>query len=293
MSEYPTVHDNDISLLKKITTNTAEISDGGGVGGGSGTGTGTTYDPSTSGLTATDVQAAIDEAVVLIEARLESIEDTVADGQVVVFNGAGGKSGRKATGTGVAQMTDGVLGTVTIGSGLDYTGTTLSATATGGGTKTLARWTALDNHPPATNYASFDTRNSIGVLDFDDTTAESAVFVGIIPEAADFTTGMKVVLKWAATSATSGNVIWTAALERSTTDLDADSFATGVDFAASAANGTSGIVTSVSLDLNGTTEIDSIVAGDLFRLKITRKAADGSDTMTGDAELIAVEVQQR
>lgn len=39
------------------------------------------------------------------------------------------------------------------------------------------------------------------------------------------------------------------------------------------------------------TTIDSVVAGDGFRLKITRDANNGSDTMTGDAELIAVEVR--
>lgn len=33
MAEYPSVHDNDISLLKKITINTAEVSDGTGGGG--------------------------------------------------------------------------------------------------------------------------------------------------------------------------------------------------------------------------------------------------------------------
>lgn len=162
-----------------------------------------------------------------------------------------------------------------------------------GGTKTLMRWSALDNQPPAATYATFDTRNSIAVLDFDSATAESAVFVGIIPEAADFTTGLTVRIIWMTSPATSGNVIWTAALERGNTDLDADSFATGLDSAAAAANGTSGIVTTTSINHNGTTEIDSIVAGEFFRLKITRKAADASDTMTGDAELIAVEIQQR
>jgi hypothetical protein len=162
----------------------------------------------------------------------------------------------------------------------------------GGGTKTLARFSPLDNQPPSSNYATFDTRNSIAVLDFDASTAESAVFVGIVPEAADFTTGIKVRIVWMATSATTGNVIWTSAFERGNTDLDADSFATGIDSSAAAANGTSGIVTTTSIDHSGS-EIDGLTAGDLFRVKITRKAADGSDTMTGDAEVIAVEIQQR
>jgi len=40
------------------------------------------------------------------------------------------------------------------------------------------------------------------------------------------------------------------------------------------------------------TDIDGLVAGDFFRLKIYRQASSGADTMSGDAELIAVEVQK-
>lgn len=161
----------------------------------------------------------------------------------------------------------------------------------GGGTLTLSRFSALDNQPPASNYATFDTRNSIAVLDFDASTDEHAVFVGIIPEGADFTTGITLRLHWMATSATSGDVVWVCAFERSNTDLDSDSFATGVSVT-STANGTSGIVTVTSIDFSDT-EVDGVVAGSLYRVKITRDADNGSDTMSGDAELVAVEVRQR
>jgi hypothetical protein len=167
-----------------------------------------------------------------------------------------------------------------------------AAAGGGGGTLTLARFSALDNQPPTSNYATFDTRNSIAVLDFDAGTAESAVFVGIIPEGADFSTGIAVRIVWMATSATSGDVIWTSAFERGNTDLDADSFATGIDSSAATTNGTSGIPNVTTINHSGA-EIDGLAAGDLFRLKITRKAADGADTMSGDAEIIAVEVRQR
>ena len=167
-----------------------------------------------------------------------------------------------------------------------------NAAAAGSGTKTLMRWNAQDNQPPASAYATFNTRNSIGVLEFDAATAEDAVFVGIVPEAADFTTGISVFLHWMGATATSGNTIWTTAFERSNTDLDADSFATGINSSASAASGTSGIITKLQNDHSGS-EIDGMTAGDLFRLKVTRKAADASDTMTGDAQLVAVEIRQR
>lgn len=157
------------------------------------------------------------------------------------------------------------------------------------GTKTLARFTAADNRPPASSFATLDTRNSLLVLDFDDASVESAVFVGQIPEGAVLTSGISVRLYWMATSATSGNVRWRAEFEADGTDLDSDSFDTSTE-ATGAANGTSGIETLTTFTC---TTIDSLAAGDRFRLKISRVGNDGTnDTMSGDAELIAVELRQ-
>jgi hypothetical protein len=75
------------------------------------------------------------------------------------------------------------------------------------------------------------------------------------------------------------------------TDLDSDSFATGVS-GTSTTNGTSGIITTTSINFTGS-EIDGLVAGDPFRVRITRDADNGSDTMAGDAELISIELRQR
>jgi len=156
-----------------------------------------------------------------------------------------------------------------------------------GGTKTYAKFTAIDNQPPSSNYATLDTRNSIAVLDFDDTTDESAVFVSIIPEGASLGSGLKIRLHWAATTATSGDCVWSVSLERMTTDLDAGSFDT-VASATATTNATSGIVTVTEITL---TTIDSVTAGDGYRLKVTRDADSGSDTMSGDAELVVCEVR--
>jgi Cu/Ag efflux protein CusF len=173
-----------------------------------------------------------------------------------------------------------------LGSGLSITDQTISATASGG-SKTYAVFTATDNQPPATAYATLDTRNSIAVLDFDDATDESAVFVSIIPEAASLGSGLKIRLHWMASTATSGDVVWDVSLERMTTDLDTDSFDT-IASGTAAANGTSGILTVTEITL---TTIDSVTAGDGFRLKVTRDANNASDTMTGDAELVVCEVR--
>jgi len=156
------------------------------------------------------------------------------------------------------------------------------------GTKTIAVFNALDNQPPATNFATLDTRNSIAILDFDDTTDESAIFLSIIPEATVLTSGLSIRLIWTATTATSGDCVWGASLERMTTDIDTDSFDTAASVTTTT-NATSGVPNYSTITL---TTIDSAVAGDGFRIRITRNATSGSDTMVGDAELIAVEVQQ-
>jgi len=158
-----------------------------------------------------------------------------------------------------------------------------------GGSKTYATFTATDNQPPATAFATLDTRNSLAVLDFDPTADESAVFVGILPEAASLGSGLIVSLRWMASTATADNCRWGVQFEKSGTNVGvADSFDTAAE-AHSAANGTSGIETVTEITI---TTIDSLAAGDRFRLKVFRNADDATnDTMTGDAELIAVEVR--
>ena len=143
----------------------------------------------------------------------------------------------------------------------------LLETLPAGGTKTYAVFRAYnDSMPPSTAFATLDSRNNIGVADFDDATDESLFFMGIIPEAASLGSGLKIRLHWMATTATSGNVVWDVSLERMNTDLDSDSFAT-IASGTAAASGTSGILTVTEITL---TTIDSVTAGDGFRLKVTR-----------------------
>ncbi len=137
--------------------------------------------------------------------------------------------------------------------------------------------------------ATLDTRNSIAVLDFDASTDESATWVGILPQGTVLTSGLKIRIHWMATSATSGTCRWGAQIERMTTDLDSDSFDTA-GTAGSTTSGTLGIITVTEITL---TTIDSVTPGDAFRLKVYRDAdqTSGTDDMTGDAEVVAVEVR--
>ena len=46
---------------------------------------------------------------------------------------------------------------------------------------TLLVFHPFDNEPPSANYATLDIRNLHPVLDFDDSTDESAVFSAVLP----------------------------------------------------------------------------------------------------------------
>lgn len=158
---------------------------------------------------------------------------------------------------------------------------------------TLLIFVPQANEPPASNYATLDLRNNHPVLDFDAGTDESAVFSAVLPRAYGGS-GLTVTLVWAASSATSGNVVWNVAIERvndESQDMDADSFATAQAVTAGAP-GTSGQPQYSDVAFTSGAQMDSAAAGDLIRLKVTRDADNGSDTMTGDAELRAVEVRE-
>lgn len=155
------------------------------------------------------------------------------------------------------------------------------------GTKTIAWFDASRFQPTGTNYATFDTRNNILVLDFDDTAAESVFALGVVPEGLSVA-GVKVRLFWAATTAVTGNVKWVVSVEKFGTTLDTDSYDTATS-AVGTVSGTTGIETVTEITLTAWADL---VAGDRFRVLITRDSADtANDTLVGDVELVGVEVR--
>lgn len=155
---------------------------------------------------------------------------------------------------------------------------------------TLCTFGPQANQPPATNFATFDLRNGIPVLDFDASTDEDAIFGDVLPRHYAGG-GLTVTIHWTATSATTGNVKWNAQVERMNTDLDADSFA-AAQTTTTATNGTSGIIATTAITFTDGAQMDSVAVGEAFRLKVTRDANDAGDTMTGDAELHRVEIKE-
>ena len=160
---------------------------------------------------------------------------------------------------------------------------------------TLCVFEPYNNEPPATIYATLDVRNYHPVLDFDGAADEEAVFTGILPRnygGGGLTSYLHVMF----TSATAGTSYWQAAIERmddGTLDLDADSFA-AFGGANAYPNAATGIMSIATIAFASGTAMDSLAAGEMFRLKI-RRDADGSvgtDDVTTDAELVGVEIKE-
>ena len=157
---------------------------------------------------------------------------------------------------------------------------------------TLLLFTPYNNEPPAANYATLDTRNLHPVLDFDATTNESAVFSGVMPYHYGGG-GVTVYLHYAMTSAVADTVDWDVAWELigdQDLDIDSDSFAAVNSVDDTTVPGTSGLVDVVSVAFTDGADMDSVLAGDGFRLKVTRDAA--SDDAAGDAELLFVVLRE-
>jgi hypothetical protein len=156
--------------------------------------------------------------------------------------------------------------------------------------ETLASWGALAGVAPSSNPATLDLRNDRIVLDFDAATAESMHFAGVL--ASNYAGGdLAVMIHWMATSATTGSVRWKVQFERleaNGPDLDASDFQTAVGVTSSA-NATSG---KLAVAVATLTALDSVVAGDAFRIAVERDVAHVDDGMTGDAELLSIELQE-
>lgn len=157
---------------------------------------------------------------------------------------------------------------------------------------TLCTFTPLMNEPTSSNFATLDTRNLHPVLDFDTTTQESAIFTGVMPRHYSGN-GVTVYIHYAMTSATSGTCGWDVAFERigdQQQDIDSDSFATAQTVTAVTVPATSGNVDIVNVSISDGANMDSVAAGETFRLRIRRDVAN--DDASGDAELVAVEIKE-
>ena len=168
---------------------------------------------------------------------------------------------------------------------------------------TLLIWTALNNELTDADYATLDfilttsadePDDIVPVLDFDPgATQEFATFSGFMPNHYAGTTGITVTLVWTS-EATSGDVKWDVALKRIADTTNILSLAYGaVNTVTTTTDGTARDLNTSAITFTDGADMNSVVAGDYFRLTVTRDSADAADTMnSNDAELIATHLEE-
>jgi hypothetical protein len=134
------------------------------------------------------------------------------------------------------------------------------------------------------------TNISVRGLAFDASTEEDAFFRFT---ATNYGSGnVNVTLYWYADTASSGDVIWGAALAAITPDADSQDIET--DALATAATATDTHLGTTGQRLHqiavAVSSLDSLAADDNVALRVYRDADAAGDTMTGDAILVALTV---
>jgi len=148
---------------------------------------------------------------------------------------------------------------------------------------------------PAATFATFDVRGGALILDFDDATDEFVEFGGFMPRHYAGG-GITVTAGWMATTATSGTISLDVAFKSISDDLD--DMDTKAFAAANNANPTtasaSGEVQYTEITFTDGADMDSVAAGEYFRMKVMRDG-DGTtstDDLSGDMELLFIEVKE-
>lgn len=144
---------------------------------------------------------------------------------------------------------------------------------------TLFKFNALSK---LSGSATIDTRNDHFVLDF--ALTENAIFGDILENYANG--GIDVNFHFSMTSATADDIKIQASIERigdQQLDVDTDSFAAAQDSGDITVPATSGNVDVITVSFLHS-EIDGLLNGEQFRIKVERAAVAGTDA-TGDLEL--------
>ena len=156
---------------------------------------------------------------------------------------------------------------------------------------TLAVLTPQANEPPSANAGTPDRRNGHPVLDL--ALTEIAIFTVFIPK--NYAgSGIDVNVLYAMTTAIANDVRLDTTFERigEVQDLDTDSFdATGVTGTDTTVPGTSGVPDVYTNAHSNGVRLDSLVAGEWGRLKITRVAVAGTDA-ADDLEIRGVTLEE-
>jgi predicted RecA/RadA family phage recombinase len=144
---------------------------------------------------------------------------------------------------------------------------------------------------PTSNFPDLKINSQVHTsLGFDAATSETAYWKSGVPQG--WTGTVTAVITYRAASATSGSVVFRVAIEAITSgdavDTDSSSSFDTSNSVTDTVPGTAGYLKQVSVTL---TNNDSAAAGDFIRIRLDRDASNGSDTATGDIEVLLVEIR--
>lgn len=142
---------------------------------------------------------------------------------------------------------------------------------------------------PAAASAQVSSLNEHPLIDFDDTIVENAVFAGKMSSLYNAAgPSFSVNIDWIATNIVNA-VKWNVAFERNNptgTTLASDSFA-AIQTVTTTVSGTANVPARTTINFTQA-QADAIAAGDAFRMRVTRDASAGGDTLIGDARILSV-----
>lgn len=159
---------------------------------------------------------------------------------------------------------------------------------------TLIEFGAQNFQQPQTNYAFIQSRNAHPVISFPDTGDRIALFSGVLPRHYA-NGGIAVQVIWAAATSTTTSQVcrWGVSFERmgaADLDIDADSFATEKTVDGNPQS-TSGQLTYTTINFTNS-EIDGIIAGEAFRLKLRRVTTGVTGNVVGATQVPFVELKE-
>lgn len=148
---------------------------------------------------------------------------------------------------------------------------------------------------PASNYPQFKvvagTNFPVESLAFDASTEETCHFT--FPALSYGSGNLTIRIGWYADTATTGGVVFGCSLAAITPDTDSQDVETKAY--ATETTGSDSHLGTTAHRLHEMTvtvsNLDSLAAGDWCKLRLARKVADASDTMTGDAQVVQVVIE--
>ena len=154
----------------------------------------------------------------------------------------------------------------------------------------LLQLNSTDAQQRLTTDATHGVVNDQATLDFSSSATDTARFRATMPQHYAGTTGVTCILHMS-TVATTGDVDWDMEWENQDGQVvTSDSFAAANSTNNTSVPGTASTEFTVTITFTDGADMDSVAAGDMFRIRVTRDGV--SDTAAADVRLHMIEIQE-